>query len=215
MASPATNQTYYRPQKRKKTTMLPKKQETPGTLEPLDRNAWRDWLSKNHSKAQRVWLVIQKKGSSRKGINLDEALDEAVCFGWVDSKLNVIDTERFKLMFSPRKPGSIWAQSNKKRVERLMRDGLMAPSGLQVVERAKLDGSWKVLDDVENLKLPGDLKEALSADKAAWKNYEAFPDSAKKQLLWWVTSAKRTETRTSRIRQVIAMVKENRRTNAS
>jgi uncharacterized protein YdeI (YjbR/CyaY-like superfamily) len=190
--------------------MTTQNKNAPETFAPQDRKAWRHWLTRNHATSKGVWLIIQKKNSPQKGVTLEEATEEAVAFGWIDSKLNVVDEKRYKLLFSPRKAGGIWSKSNKDRVEKLLREGLMTDTGLQKVEEAKRDGSWTRLDAVEELRLPEDFKKAL--DESAKRSFEAFNDSLKKQILWWIESAKRQETRTSRIEQAVIMAKENRKT---
>ena len=170
---------------------------------PSDRKAWREWLSRNHSTSTGVWLTVRKKNTGEGGIMLEDAVEEAICFGWIDSKLHVADEKAYTLLFTPRKPGSIWARTNKARVEKLIREGLMTPAGLAKVEAAKKDGSWNRLDAVEDLVAPEDLRKAL-ADESAEKGYEAFNDSVKKQILWWIASAKTPQTRLRRIRQAVA-----------
>ncbi len=178
---------------------------------PSDRGAWRDWLRKNHALSSGVWVFVQKKNSRCAGVNLNEAVEEAVSFGWVDSKLNVVDKDQFKLLMTPRKEGSIWSKSNKIRVEKLTREGLMMESGLQAVEEAKRDGSWNKLADIENLKLPEDLVKALSGSEVAESNFTAFPDSYKKQVLWWIANAKRRDTRARRIALTVTSAELKRR----
>ncbi len=158
-----------------------------------------------------VWLTVIKKHTKRSGIYLDEAVEEAISFGWVDSQLKVIDAESYRLWFSPRKPGSIWSKNNKQRVEKLLAQGLMAPPGLEKVEAAKKDGSWNRLDVVEELRVPDDLRMALSEDSSALKNFGAFNDSTKKQLLWWIESAKTEETRNRRIASIVEMAIQNKK----
>jgi uncharacterized protein YdeI (YjbR/CyaY-like superfamily) len=175
------------------------------------REAWREWLSKNHASSQGVWLMVPKKKSEKKGISLEDVVEEALCFGWIDSKLNVVDEKRFKLLLTPRKRRSIWSKTNKQRVEKLIKQGLMTEAGLVKIETAKRDGSWNRLDAVEELRVPEDLGNALAANGNARKNFESFSDSAKKQLLWWIESAKTQETRSKRIRQAVIMAAENRK----
>ena len=175
------------------------------------REAWREWLSKNHASSQGVWLMVPKKKSEKKGISLEDVVEEALCFGWIDSKLNVVDEKRFKLLLTPRKRRSIWSKTNKQRVEKLIKQGLMTEAGLVKIEAAKREGSWNRLDAVEELRVPEDLGNALAANGNARKNFESFSDSAKKQLLWWIESAKTQETRSKRIRQAVIMAAENRK----
>ena len=118
-------------------------------VEPADRAEWRRWLQRNHATARRVWLVSPKKSTGRQRLSYDDQIEEALCFGWVDSTVRRIDDERAALMFAPRRPGSTWAATNKARVARLTAAGLMADAGLRAVAAAQRDGSWTLLDDVE------------------------------------------------------------------
>jgi len=181
------------------------------TLDFQDRKAWREWLDKNHSSSLGVWLIIQKKNSHEKGVSLGDVVEEALCFGWIDSKLNVVDEKCFKLLLTPRKPKSIWSKQNKQRAEKLIQQGLMTAAGLKKIEAAKKDGSWNRLDAIEEIKLPEDFKKALAADKNALKNFEAFSNSLKKQTLWWIENTKKPETRLRRIQQTVTMAAQNRK----
>ena len=178
-------------------------------FDPEDRRLWREWLSANHDKAQGIWLVIKKKNSKKKGVNLADAVEEALCFGWIDSTLNVVDETCFKLLMTPRRQGSIWSRTNKNRVEKLIQDGLMTTAGLTKIEAAKIDGSWNKLDSAEEMILPEDFQKTLALDETARRNFESFNDSAKKQILWWIGSAKRQETRARRIQLAVVMAKQN------
>jgi uncharacterized protein YdeI (YjbR/CyaY-like superfamily) len=168
-------------------------------LEPASATEWAMWLEANHAVSPGVWLAVGKKGNTRTSLTYEQAVEEAVAWGWIDSTVHAMDEHRFRQLFTPRKRGSIWAASNKARVERLAAEGRMRPSGLAVVEAAKADGSWQLLDDVEALVVPSDLADALALDEEAALGYEGLPDSAKKQLLYWISSAKRPETRATRI----------------
>ena len=145
------------------------------------------------------------------GISLDEAVEEALCFGWIDSRLNRLDDERNVLRFTPRRRGSAWAKSNKERVGRLEAQGLMTPAGRALVEAAKIDGSWYVLDRIDDLTMPDDLTAALAADPAAERYFAAFPPSTKKAILFWIASAKKPETRAKRVAETVRLAAENRR----
>lgn len=180
------------------------------TLTPKDREAWRAWLERHHATESRVWVVYPKKNSRRRGVTYDEAVEEALCFGWIDSKVRSIDDERLQQLFSRRKRGSTWARSNKERVARLVRQGRMTDAGMAAVERAKEDGSWTVLEEIDALEMPADLAEALAADEMAARNFDAFSPSIKKGFLWWVRSAKREQTRAKRIAETVRLAAENR-----
>jgi uncharacterized protein YdeI (YjbR/CyaY-like superfamily) len=175
-----------------------------------DRAAWRVWLKRNHATSHGVWLVYDKAGAGKRRLLYDDIVDEAVSFGWIDSRSRSLNAERAMLYLSPRKRKSPWARSNKERVARLVKQGLMTDAGLAVVEAAKKDGSWDVYDAVEQLSIPSDLEAALVENEAARQNFAAFSPSNKKQLLWYVASAKHSETRHKRIERVVnAAVQKN------
>jgi len=180
-------------------------------VEVDDRAAWRAWLAANHASVPGAWLVTWRPRSGRAGLDYEAAVEEALCFGWVDSTAGRVDDDRGKLYFAPRKPRSGWAATNKARVERLLAAGRMAPAGLAVIERAKANGSWEVLDSVERLDVPDDLAATLAAQPPAAANFAAFPPSARKQMLTWVAFAQRPETRTDRIRQIADAAARNQR----
>jgi uncharacterized protein YdeI (YjbR/CyaY-like superfamily) len=173
-------------------------------LEFRDRFEWRRWLDENHLVEDGVWVIIQKKRSRKEGLKYGEAVDEAVCFGWIDGGMRTIDGERFRLWFSPRRRGSVWSLLNRERAERLMEAGLMAEAGLKAVEDAKESGMWDAAytSRVEP-EVPDDLLEALKGDVEAWRNFEGFSNSAKLMYVHWVESAKREETRVKRIFEVV------------
>ncbi|MEW6086158.1 MAG: YdeI/OmpD-associated family protein [Chloroflexota bacterium] len=183
------------------------------TTHPKSRAAWRTWLEKNHSRAEGVWMISYKKATGKPFVGYEESVEEALCFGWVDSKGNKLDDERSMLWFAPRKKGSGWAKTNKQRVERLIQAGLMTPVGLAKVEAAKKDGSWNALDAVEALEIPLDLAKALSKNKTAKKYYDQFPRSVKRGILEWISSAKKPETRAARIEDTVAKAAKNIRAN--
>ncbi len=176
-----------------------------------DRKAWREWLDKNHDSSPSIWLIVHKKNSGKIGVSLEDVVEEALCFGWIDSKLNVVDEKRFKLLLTPRKPKSIWSKQNKQRAEKLIQQGLMTAAGLKKIEAAKKDGSWNRLDAIEEFRLPEDFRKALAADKNALKNFEALNNSLKKQTLWWIENAKKPETRLRRIQPTVTMAAQNRK----
>lgn len=179
-------------------------------FEPADRADWRRWLAVNHASAPRVWLVSAKKSSGRQRLSYDDAVEEALCFGWVDSTVRRVDDDRNEQLFTPRRRGGTWAATNKARVARLTADGLMAEAGLAAVAAAQADGSWTLLDDVEALRLPDDLVAALAADPSAERGFDGLTMSVRKQALWWIVSAKREDTRARRIAAVVAAAREGR-----
>jgi uncharacterized protein YdeI (YjbR/CyaY-like superfamily) len=180
-------------------------------VHPESRAAWRAWLDANHATASGVWLVGWRPATGRPAVGYEDAVEEALCFGWVDSRGEAVDAERTRLYFAPRKAGSGWAGTNKARVERLIAAGRMAPAGLAVVERAKADGTWTLLDAVERLEVPPDLATALAGRRDARANWDRFPPSARRVLLGWLVQARRPETRARRVDEIAAAAERNER----
>jgi uncharacterized protein YdeI (YjbR/CyaY-like superfamily) len=174
-------------------------------VEVPDRAAWRRWLCERHQQRDAIWLVLHKKTSDGTSPSYEEAVEEALCFGWIDSTVNRLDERRNLQLFAPRRLRSTWSRSNKERVARLEREGLLAPAGVAAVEVAKANGSWAALDAVERLEEPPELAAALDADASARANWNGFSASSRKAILWWVTSARRPETRARRIEQTARM----------
>jgi len=168
-------------------------------LHPESREQWRAWLADHHDTERGAWLVSWKQATGRPTLPYEAVIEEALCFGWVDSTARTLDSERSMMLMTPRKPSSTWARTNKERVERLLAAGLMQPAGIAAVETARANGSWTVLDSVEALEVPDDLAAALDAEPGAREAYEGFSPSNRKMILWWVKSAKRSETRGGRI----------------
>lgn len=165
---------------------------------------WRDWLDANHIVAREAWLLISKKGAARKSLTLAEAVEEALCYGWIDSHMRPVDAEAYRLRFSPRKPGGIWALSNVHRAERLIQQGRMTPAGLDAVEAAKANGEWAAAARREDLSLvPPELAEVLQCDDVARETYHKMAPSLIKQYHHWINSAKRAETREKRIAEMV------------
>ena len=166
---------------------------------PFDRAGWRTWLIDNHAASNGVFLVSWRPASGRSSVPYDDAVEEALCVGWVDSFGKAIDADRSIQWFSPRRSRSAWARSNKERVERLLAAGLMLPAGLAAIEDAKRTGMWSILDDVENGVVPEDLVAALDGRPEARANWDSFSQSARRAMLEWVVQARRPETRSKRI----------------
>ena len=171
---------------------------------PFDRAGWRAWLIEHHASSDGVFLVTWRPGSGRSSVPYDDAVEEALCVGWVDSWGKAIDSDRSIQWFSPRRARSAWARSNKDRVERLMAAGLMLPAGLAAIEDAKRTGMWSILDDVEAGLVPDDLAAALDATPEARMHWDAFSRSARRAMLEWVVQARRPETRSKRIAAIAA-----------
>lgn len=178
-------------------------------VHPKTRDAWRRWLAENHGSSDGVWLVYFKKASGKPRIEYGEAVEEALCFGWVDSKGETIDDERAMLKFTPRNPKSAWSKPNKERVEKLIEEGTMTEVGLAAIATAKRNGTWSALDSVEALKVPADLAKALAANKKAKGYFDAFSPSSRKIILWWIESAKRQETREKRVAETVRLAGQN------
>lgn len=177
------------------------------------RNAWRSWLKENHASEKNVWLKIYKKQSQIPSVYYDEAVDEALCFGWVDSSIKKGNDEFYYQFFAKRNPKSNWSRVNKAKIEKLINEGLMAEAGLKMVEIAKETGTWTALDDVENLISPTDLQEKLDQNPMAKSYFEAFPRSVKRSILEWLLNAKQVETRQKRIEEIVSLAKKNERAN--
>jgi uncharacterized protein YdeI (YjbR/CyaY-like superfamily) len=183
--------------------------EDEARIEPGSRAEWRAWLAAHHRDSKGVWLVGPRGRAGKPPVPYEEAVEEALCFGWIDGQLRPIDDEHSMQRFSPRRAKSTWARSNKERVERLTAAGLMTEAGLAAVELARANGSWSSLDDIDNLVMPDDLGAALDARPGARANYEAWTPSVRKMALAWVTQAKRSETRAGRVERVAAAAERN------
>jgi uncharacterized protein YdeI (YjbR/CyaY-like superfamily) len=181
----------------------------PNSIHPKTRAEWRRWLEQHHTRAEGVWLISFKKGTGKPRLEYDEAVEEALCFGWIDSKPNKLDDERSMLWFAPRKPGTGWSRANKNRAEKLIEAGLMAPAGLTKIKAAKQDGSWYALDSIEALEIPPDLARTLAANETAREYFDAFPPSVKRAILEWIASAKKQETRARRIAETVESAARN------
>jgi uncharacterized protein YdeI (YjbR/CyaY-like superfamily) len=180
---------------------------------PKTRTAWRQWLEENHARIEGVWLVSYKKSTGKPRLQYEESVEEAICFGWIDSKVNKLDDERSMLWFAPRKPKTGWSRPNKERAARLLAAGLLHPAGLARIEQARADGSWNSLDAVEELEVPADLNEALASYPNAAANFEAFPRSVKRGILEWILVARRPATRAQRIAETAQLADRNIRAN--
>ena len=181
--------------------------------QPADLEGWRSWLMDHHEKEEGVWLVLFKKGSGRQMYSFNEAVEEALCFGWIDSLPRKLDASRSMLYFAPRKMGSGWSRVNKERIVRMEAAGKMMPAGLAKIEAAKADGSWSKLDAVENLEIPDDLSTTFDKHPSSREYFEAFPRSVKRGILEWILNAKRAPTRAKRIEETARLAANNERAN--
>lgn len=172
------------------------------TFCPTNRQEWRLWLQENHNKRQSVWLVYYKKKTGKSSLIWSEAVDEALCFGWIDSKAVTIDDLSFKQFFCPRKPKSVWSKINKEKVKRLTEEGLMTPAGQRCIDIAKQNGYWSILDVVEELIIPDDLMKELEARQGAKEFFISLSPSVKKMALYKIAIVKRPETRQKRVVEI-------------
>lgn len=183
------------------------------TFYAKNQSAWRKWLEKNHSQENAVWLIIYKKETGIPSIYYPEAVDEALCFGWIDSKPNKRDEESYYQFFAKRNPKSKWSKVNKEKVERLIKKGKMHHSGLSMIELAKKSGTWDALNEVENIIIPPDLEAALTKNPLAKNNFTAFSRSSKRGILEWILNAKKAETREKRIQETVMLAAKNLKAN--
>jgi uncharacterized protein YdeI (YjbR/CyaY-like superfamily) len=172
-----------------------------------NREQWRAWLDKHWAAENEAWVVHYKKKFSDQGLTLEAAVEEALCFGWIDSTLNPLDEKRYALRYSPRKTDSVWSVSNISRVEKLIAEGKMTQAGQQKIEEAKENGQWQAALRREQVELiPEDLENALLKEEGALDVYQALPDSHKKRYIYWLQSAKREDTKQRRIQKIVQEV---------
>jgi uncharacterized protein YdeI (YjbR/CyaY-like superfamily) len=172
------------------------------TYYPKSQQEWRNWLEKNHQKEQSIWLVYFKASTKVASLSWNDAVDEALCFGWIDSTKKTIDQDSYMQYFSKRKPKSNWSKINKEKVEKLTQSNQMTQAGFDSITIAKQNGSWSSLDEVEALIMPDDLTTELAKHKGAFEYFDSLSISAKKILLYWVISAKRADTKQKRIQEI-------------
>jgi uncharacterized protein YdeI (YjbR/CyaY-like superfamily) len=179
------------------------------TLETDSARDWRAWLQRNHLNKREVWLVFYKERLKARSVSYDEALDEALAYGWIDSLIRKIDEKKYARKFTPRRPGSIWSRINVDRVNRLVKEGRMTEWGLEAF--SKRTGKISMMEKVsaEGVTIPADLESALRKDKIAWNNFEKFTIGYRKKYLVWISSAKRAETRKKRIGEAVLMISRN------
>lgn len=182
-------------------------------VQVASRQQWRDWLRDNAPDTAGCWVVTWRKGNGQPVVSYDELVEEALCVGWVDSRPRKVDEHRTALLMTPRKSGSGWSRPNKERIARLTSAGLMRPSGQAVVDAARADGSWELLDAVEDLHEPRELSAALDAEPAARAAWDGFPRSAKRGILEWIAQAKMPTTRDKRIRETAEHAARGERAN--
>jgi uncharacterized protein YdeI (YjbR/CyaY-like superfamily) len=177
------------------------------------RAEWRAWLEQHHEQTASIWLVSWRRATGRPSMAYEELVEEALCFGWIDSTANTLDGERSMLLLAPRKSTSGWSRPNKQRIARLEDAGLMAPAGIAVIERAKANGTWTLLDDVQDLIVPSDLAAAFAAHPGSAARFDAFPPSAKRAILEWIVQAKTDATRAKRVNETAELASRGERAN--
>jgi uncharacterized protein YdeI (YjbR/CyaY-like superfamily) len=182
-------------------------------VHPRSIAAWRRWLVEHHADTDGAWLATWKRASGKTPLDYGEIVEEALCFGWIDGLVNTLDDGRQAQLLTPRRRGSPWSRSNKERVARLVADGRMTAAGMRVIDAAKADGSWSMQDAAEALIEPAELKAALDANDEARRQWDAFPKSPRRALIWWVMSAKRPETRARRVAEIVKEAAGGRRAN--
>ena len=182
-------------------------------ISPLEfcyRNQWRSWLEKNQAYAKEAWLKIYKKATKETGLKYDEALEEAICYGWIDGKMKSFDHKSFFLRFSPRKKNSLWSKRNKAIAEEMIKTGRMTEKGFEAVNDAKRSGKWDTAySSKEPVLVPADLEEALKQNAVAWENFGRFSNSVRFQYAYWVINARKNETRLKRIQEVVKKAAKN------
>ncbi|QRQ99668.1 YdeI/OmpD-associated family protein [Dyadobacter sandarakinus] len=174
-----------------------------------DAKAWRDWLEEHAATSGPVYLVIYNKNSLVPSVGYAEAVEHALCYGWIDSKTMKRDARSVYQTFTKRKPFSTWARSNKERVLRMTALGLMRPEGQAMIDQAKQNGSWDKLNDIDNEVIPADLQRQFDENEPAYKNFMAFAPSARKLILQWISAARRPETREKRIQATVDQAARN------
>lgn len=183
--------------------VLKKKESETESIYPKSRKQWRTWLQKNHEKKDAVWLICYKKETGKPTLPWSDAVDEALCFGWIDSIRKSIDGAKYMQRFSKRKPKSTWSKINKQKIKQLTKEGLMTEAGLRTIETAKQNGYWSILDDVEELIIPADLEKAFKKKRGSKKYFMELSRSKKRLLLVGLVMAKTTASREKRISEIV------------
>lgn len=177
------------------------------------RKEWRKWLEKNHDKEKVVWLAIYHKDADKESVYYADAVEEALCFGWIDSRADKNDENSFLLSFYPRKPKSNWSKPNRERAARMIKEGLMAPAGQAMIDLAKETGTWDAMKHIEDNIIPDDLQLLFDKNKTAYKNFMTFAPSSQRLILTWIHNAKRPETRQKRIEETVRLAEKNIKAN--
>jgi uncharacterized protein YdeI (YjbR/CyaY-like superfamily) len=182
------------------------------TLYVKNRNAWRVWLKKNHNKEKDIWLIYYKRHTKKPSVPYDDSVEEALCFGWIDSIIKRVDDERYARKFTPRTNITKWSWSNKKRLTSMIKQGRMTKTGLEKVDSTVLNKKdSEISKPRKKIIIPRYLKHALIGNNIAWNNFNNLTPSHKRQYLSWITAAKKDETRQRRIKEAISLLKENKK----
>ncbi len=181
------------------------------TFCPASRQEWRAWLQENHAKSQSIWLIYYKMKSGKPSLSWSEAVEEALCFGWIDSTARSLDDEKFMQFFSRRKTNSVWSKINKGKVQQLIDQGLMTQAGFDSIETAKQNGSWTILDEVEELVVPADLEQGFEDQPGSKDYFLSLSKSTRKAILQWLILAKRPETRQKRMNEIVELAAQRRK----
>lgn len=178
---------------------------------PTSKQAWRQWLEENHQSKKTIWLICYKKKANKDTIVWSDAVDEALCFGWIDSTVRPIDDEKFMRSFMKRKPKGTWSKINKEKIKVLIESGKMQAAGLECIEKAKQNGSWEILDEVEELIIPKDLEKAFKAKPGSKASFLSLSKSVRKAMLHRIALAKRPETKQKRIAEIVEAVSQKKK----
>jgi uncharacterized protein YdeI (YjbR/CyaY-like superfamily) len=184
---------------------------TLNTFYPKSRQEWRQWLEDNHELEESIWLIYYKKKAGIPTVTYSDAVDEALCFGWIDSKTKSLDEQQFIQFFCRRKPASVWSKVNKEKVARLIAEGRMTPAGFASIETAKRNGSWTILDEAEALIMPADLEQAFENKPGAKAYFMQLSRSDKRNILQWLVLAKRAQTKQNRINEIVELAGKNQK----
>lgn len=178
------------------------------TFSPTSRENWREWLAENHRSKQSIWLVYYKIQANIPTVSYNDAVDEALCFGWIDSTKKSLGNDTFMQFFSKRKPNSVWSKINKGKIQRLIDEGLMTEAGFESIEKAKQNGSWSILDEVEELIIPEDLENEFNTKAGSKDFFLSLSKSVRKAILQWLVLAKQAETRQRRITEIAELASQ-------
>lgn len=178
------------------------------TFSPTSRENWREWLAENHRSKQSIWLVYYKIQANIPTVSYNDAVDEALCFGWIDSTRKSLGDDTFMQFFSKRKPNSVWSKINKGKIQRLIDEGLMTEAGFESIEKAKQNGSWSILDEVEELIIPEDLENEFNTKAGSKDFFLSLSKSVRKAILQWLVLAKQAETRQRRIAEIAELASQ-------